>query len=117
MTVPEILLAALIFETELPYLLARPESVSPFFTVWRTVTGLGFGLGFGLGVGLGVTFTTVGSGLEGDMSGGRTGFGTKVSVFREGGVSFFAMKGEVFVCVPRLFGLYHLSGWSTQSSM
>ena len=51
-TVPRMLFALWILETLAPYLRARPERVSPFLTVCRTVTGLGLGLGFG------VTFTT-----------------------------------------------------------
>lgn len=52
-------LAFWILETVEPYLRAMAESVSPFFTVYRTEVGLGLGFGFGLG--FGVVLTTFGA--------------------------------------------------------
>lgn len=57
--VPEIPLAFWMADTDVPYLEASPDSVSPFLMVWRTVVGAGFGFGFGLLV----VFATVGLGL------------------------------------------------------
>jgi len=55
--VPERPLAFWMADTEVPYLEASPDSVSPFLMVWRTVFGVGFGLG------LLVVFATVDLGL------------------------------------------------------
>ena len=56
--VPERPLAFWMADTEVPYLEASPDSVSPFLMVWRTVFGAVV-----FGFGLLVVFATVGLGL------------------------------------------------------